>query len=62
VETLDCAAAMISLGKDKLDAAAIEETLGCVLKSIEDFAKIKPGELEQAVMAGEGSKPVSGGD
>lgn len=57
VETLDCASAMLSLGRERLDAASIEETLGCVLKSVEDFAKIKPAELEQAVIAAESSEP-----
>ncbi|HTS24293.1 MAG TPA: MoxR family ATPase [Bryobacteraceae bacterium] len=40
-ETLDCVYALESLGKDRLDAAAAEETLGCVAKSAEDSAKIK---------------------
>jgi MoxR-like ATPase len=61
VETLDCASALASLGRDRLDAAAIEETLGCVLKSVEDFAKIKPDELERALIAAERTEPISGG-
>lgn len=40
-ETLDWAMALMSLGKNRLDAGAIEETLGCMLKSAEDIAKIK---------------------
>ncbi len=40
-ETLDWAIALMSLGKNRLDAGAIEETLGCMLKSAEDIAKIK---------------------
>jgi len=40
-ETLDCALALRSLGKDRLEAEAIEATLGCILKSAEDIAKIK---------------------
>jgi MoxR-like ATPase len=40
-ETLDLSRALLSLKKEKLDAQAAEETLGCVLKSSEDLAKIK---------------------
>lgn len=40
-ETLDFALALRALGKNRLDAAALEETLGCVLKSAEDIAKTK---------------------
>jgi hypothetical protein len=40
-ETLDLSRALLSLKKEELDAQAAEETLGCVLKSSEDLAKIK---------------------
>jgi MoxR-like ATPase len=40
-ETLDCVAALQSLGKASLDAAAAEETLGSISKSVEDTAKIR---------------------
>lgn len=40
-ETLDHAMALMSLGESRLDAEAIEETLGCLLKSAEDMVKIK---------------------
>ena len=40
-ETLDLSRALLSLKKEKLDEQAAEETLGCVLKSSEDLAKIK---------------------
>jgi MoxR-like ATPase len=40
-ETLDLSRALLSLKKEKLDEQAAEETLGCVLKSSEDVAKIK---------------------
>ena len=40
-ETLDCAQAVVSLGKHHLDAQAIEDTLGCVVKSMEDVAKLR---------------------
>src|SRR5271169_5706416 len=35
-ETLDCAQAVISLGSRRLSAVVIEETMGCVAKSMED--------------------------
>ena len=40
-ETLDWALALASLGKRALNQETVEETLGCVLKSKEDIAKIK---------------------
>ena len=40
-ETLDCVEALESLGKNRLDAEAADETLGCLAKSAEDSAKIK---------------------
>src|SRR5271155_4844469 len=38
-ETLDCAQAVISLGCRRLNAEVIEETIGCVAKSMEDGEK-----------------------
>lgn len=40
-ETLDCAAALDSLGVVSLDRDRIEETIGCVTKSLEDSEKLK---------------------
>jgi MoxR-like ATPase len=40
-ETLDCARAAIALGKDQLDVATVEQTLGCLVKSMEDGATLK---------------------
>jgi MoxR-like ATPase len=40
-ETLDCAEALLTLGKLQLDEEAIEQTLGCISKSVEDGAKIR---------------------
>ena len=40
-ETLDSVRAAATLGNHQLNASVIEETLGCVAKSIEDVAKIK---------------------
>ena len=40
-ETLDCAQALASLGRRNLDAVSMEETIGCVTKSMEDSAKVR---------------------
>jgi MoxR-like ATPase len=40
-ETLDCAEALLALGKLRLDEEAMEQTLGCISKSVEDSAKVK---------------------
>src|ERR1700757_357646 len=40
-ETLDWAQALASLGRSKLDAESVEDTLGCLSKSMEDTARIK---------------------
>jgi len=47
-ETLDCAGALLALGKPQLDEESIELTLGCVSKSVEDSAKIRSAELHKA--------------
>jgi MoxR-like ATPase len=46
-ETLDCAQSAMSLGKHRLDAQTVEETLGCVTKSMEDGAKLKAAGIEE---------------
>jgi MoxR-like ATPase len=46
-ETLDCAQSAMSLGKHRLDARTVEETLGCVTKSMEDGAKLKAAGIEK---------------
>jgi MoxR-like ATPase len=48
-ETLDCAQAVVSLGKHHLDAQAIEDTLGCVVKSMEDVAKLRALGIDKLV-------------
>lgn len=48
-ETLDFAVALRSLGKNRLDAEAVEQTLGCVAKSSEDIAKIKAEGIDKMV-------------
>jgi len=46
-ETLDCALAAMSLGKHELDIQTVEETLGCITKSMEDAAKLKSAGIEK---------------
>jgi MoxR-like ATPase len=44
-ETVDCAEALMTLGKKQLDEEAIRETMGCISKSVEDDAKIKSASM-----------------
>jgi len=46
-ETLDCAEALLTLGMPKLDEDAIEQTLGCISKSVEDSVKIRTAGVER---------------
>jgi MoxR-like ATPase len=46
-ETLDCAQAVMALGKDRLDREAAEQTLGCLAKSMEDSAALKAAGIEK---------------
>jgi MoxR-like ATPase len=46
-ETLDCARAVTAMGKDRLDAETAEETLGCLVKSMEDSATLKASGIEK---------------
>jgi len=46
-ETLDCAQAAVSLGKDRFDAEAFEQTLGCLAKSMEDVASLRAAGIEK---------------
>jgi MoxR-like ATPase len=46
-ETLDCALSAMSLGKHELDIQTVEETLGCITKSMEDTAKLKSTGIEK---------------
>ncbi len=48
-ETLDWANALIHLHKDHLDRAAVEETLGCIVKHLEDMRKMKEADLESCL-------------
>ena len=46
-ETLDCTRALSSLGKHQLDADAVELTLGCIAKSMEDSASLKAAGIDK---------------
>ena len=46
-ETLDWAQALMSLGKTDLNAGVVEETLGCLSKSMEDTARIRLAGIEK---------------
>lgn len=46
-ETLDCAQSAMTLGKLRLDVQAVEDTLGCVVKSQEDSAKLNAAGIEK---------------
>src|SRR5277367_1195786 len=48
-ETLDCVQAVASLGSRNLSAEVIEQTLGCVVKSIEDVAKLRAAGIDKLV-------------
>jgi MoxR-like ATPase len=54
-ETLDCAEALLALGKSRLDEDAIEETLGCVSKSVDDSAKIRSAGVDKILGQSMGS-------
>ena len=40
-ETLDWAAALAALHADHLDAELVRETLGCILKEVEDVKRVE---------------------
>ncbi len=46
-ETLDCAKSAMALGKHRLDIQAVEETIGCVAKSMEDATKLRAAGIEK---------------
>ncbi len=45
-ETLDCAQAVVSLDARRLDADVIEQTMGCVAKSMEDAVKLRAAGID----------------
>ena len=53
-ETLDCAQALVALGKRRLDAEGVEETLGCVAKSVEVSAKRPAGGVDRILISATG--------
>jgi MoxR-like ATPase len=48
-ETLDLSRALASLERSRLDQQAVEETLGCILKSADDIAKIQAEGIDKIV-------------
>jgi MoxR-like ATPase len=46
-ETLDCARSAMALGKHRLDIQAVEETISCVAKSMEDTTKLRAAGIEK---------------
>jgi len=48
-ETLDWAQALMALGRNGLDAPTVEETLGCVSKSMDDTGKIRAAGIEKMI-------------
>ena len=48
-ETLDCAEAIVSLNRPRLDADVIDETLGCVAKSMEDVTKLRAAGIDKLI-------------
>jgi MoxR-like ATPase len=48
-ETLDLSQALVSLEKGRLDQEAVEETLGCILKSAEDLTKVRAEGIDKLV-------------
>jgi MoxR-like ATPase len=45
-ETLDCAQAASALGKRALDVETVEQTMGCLVKSMEDSAAVKAAGID----------------
>jgi MoxR-like ATPase len=53
-ETLDLSRSLIVLKKTSLDREAAEETLGCILKSADDLAKVRGQGLEKLLSRSRG--------
>jgi len=45
-ETLDCAQAASALRKQALDAETVEQTMGCLVKSMEDSVALKAAGID----------------
>ena len=48
-ETLDWGLALIALGKDGLDPAIVDETLGCIFKYQDDIQRVREVGLDKMV-------------
>jgi MoxR-like ATPase len=46
-ETLDCTQAAMALGKSRFDVNTVEQTLGCLAKSMEDITAVKAAGIEK---------------
>jgi MoxR-like ATPase len=53
-ETLDLSRSLILLEKTTLDREAVEETLGCILKSADDLAKVRKEGIEKLLSRSRG--------
>ena len=53
-ETLDLTRSLILLEKSKLDAESANETLGCILKSVDDLAKVRNEGLDRLLSRSRG--------
>ena len=60
-ESLDWAMALLNLHRDHLDASALEQTLGCVLKVHEDHDVARAHEAELAAALGEAPASLQSG-
>jgi MoxR-like ATPase len=58
-ETLDWAQALIKLHQDHLDAATVQETLGCILKDWHDAGEIVRSDLQGLVAEARGGEAVA---
>jgi MoxR-like ATPase len=56
-ETLDLSRSLVLLEKTKLDPEGAEETLGCILKSAEDIAKVRTEGISRILNKAGGSGP-----
>ena len=59
-ETIDWAQALLRLHSDHLDAAIVEQTLGCIVKDQHDLRALAGGELEAALAAAREPEAAAG--
>jgi MoxR-like ATPase len=57
-ETLDLSRSLVLLEKTKLDPEGAEETLGCILKSADDIAKVRNEGIDRILNRAVGSGPA----